>query len=329
MGRGVEVIECGLESLRQIVDWTLKIGREVEAEEWNRGSVEEIACMILTGDPEAYGRYLHITLDGRPVGQILMQPIPINPHYGGALCLIDDVYIEPDYRTLHLFSRLFKDVERRAQQSGAIGCQLIVKLGNTLAQGAYEREGFFRNGHVIEGKYFDMAFPNPRRSALRSFGSKSFESPAEHGLSISPATLKDIDLITAWTVLLGHEVEQAEWDQESIARYVRMIIAEECPETYYLLRVNGQPVGQVLIQRLPPNPSRGGIMWQIADVYVERNFRGFGLFSHLYRYSETVIVNQNTVGIRLVNKLGNQCAERAFGTQGFLHDGHVLMQKLF
>ena len=89
------------------------------------------------------GQALVLDVHGRPSGYALIIPFWSN-ELGGEVCVIDELYVQPEHRRQGHATRLIEDLAARALPcaSRAIALALEITPGNVHARRLYERLGF-------------------------------------------------------------------------------------------------------------------------------------------------------------------------------------------
>lgn len=97
----------------------------------------------------ARGRAVVCEIDGRIVGYSLLISFWSN-EYGGAICDVDELFVEPGSRSRGYGRALFEAVERGGiWPEAVVGIALVVTPRNELARRLYERIGFAAGGTMM------------------------------------------------------------------------------------------------------------------------------------------------------------------------------------
>ncbi|HEY0513433.1 MAG TPA: GNAT family N-acetyltransferase [Thermoanaerobaculia bacterium] len=125
-----------------IVDLQLRMARETEALELDRGTVDRGVGAVFA-DP-AKGAYWVAERDGSIVGALLTTP-EWSDWRDGVVLWIQSVYVVPEERGRGVYRALYERVKRQVVESpGLKGIRLYVDRRNAAAQRVYERLGMSR-----------------------------------------------------------------------------------------------------------------------------------------------------------------------------------------
>ena len=96
---------------------------------------------------------------------------------------------------------------------------------------------------------------------------------------------------------------------------------------YFVAEVNGNVVGQTMITS-EWSDWRNGEMWWIQSVYVNPAFRQKGVFTHIFKYIETLARRKPEVkALRLYVIHGNQVGISAYKMLGMKNSGYIVYEK--
>ena len=131
-----------------IADFNLQMAWETEAKTLER-DVVLAGVRRLLADP-TFGFYL-VALDQERVVAQLMVTYEWSDWRNGMFWWIQSVYVDPAYRRLGLFRRLYEDVLRRTSsaQERVVGIRLYVERDNAVAKSTYERLGMSQTSYAL------------------------------------------------------------------------------------------------------------------------------------------------------------------------------------
>ena len=133
---------------------------------------------------------------------------------------------------------------------------------------------------------------------------------------IRPAQFTDAPSIAGFNLLLAAETEDLSLDPARVRAGVEALLRDSSKGTYYVAEFGGEVVGQLMIT-YEWSDWRNGNIWWIQSVFVEKRFRGKGVFARLFRYvRELACQRQDVAAIRLYMHHANQAARKAYETLG-------------
>jgi GNAT superfamily N-acetyltransferase len=146
----------------------------------------------------------------------------------------------------------------------------------------------------------------------------------KHGsLRIRPATMADVETISAFNTALARETEARTLDGQLLQAGVKTIL-QNPSKGWYAVAVNSHDsaqskvVGQILIT-YEWSDWRNGNFWWLQSLYVDPQYRHQGVFRQLYDYvhGQAQANTEKVCGFRLYVERGNQQAHQAYAHIGF------------
>ena len=135
-------------------------------------------------------------------------------------------------------------------------------------------------------------------------------------MNIRKALNKDIDVIARYNYILAYETENKILDMNILTRGVEAIIKDENKGIYHVCEINGEVVGQIMYTFEWSDWRNGTFLW-IQSVYVNKEFRGMGVFKALYKFIRDIADNDNNIcGIRLYVEKENTIAKKTYKNIG-------------
>jgi len=140
-------------------------------------------------------------------------------------------------------------------------------------------------------------------------------------IKIREAGLSDTGIIAEFSLRLAWETEQRRLDPDLLQAGVAALLHDDAKGKYFLAEsgVGGQLAiaGQLSIT-YEWSDWRNGNFWWIQSVYVDKAFRGQGVFSSLFRHVQSLAkVTKEVCGLRLYMEANNETARRAYHRLGF------------
>lgn len=135
-------------------------------------------------------------------------------------------------------------------------------------------------------------------------------------MNIRKALNKDIDVIARYNYNLAYETENKILDMNILTKGVEAIIKDENKGIYNVCEINGEVVGQIMYTFEWSDWRNGTFLW-IQSVYVNKEFRGMGVFKALYKFIRDIADNDNNIcGIRLYVEKENTIAKKTYKNIG-------------
>ena len=135
-------------------------------------------------------------------------------------------------------------------------------------------------------------------------------------MNIRKAKLEDLDIIVEYNYNLAYETENKELDKEILTKGVRNIIQDENKGIYHVCEIDGKVVGQIMYTCEWSDWRNGTFLW-IQSAYVNKEFRGMGVFKALYKFIRDIAENDNNIcGIRLYVEKENTIAKKTYKNIG-------------
>lgn len=129
---------------------------------------------------------------------------------------------------------------------------------------------------------------------------------------VRPATLADAKIIAEFNSAIAEETEHLNLDRKRLLRGVTSLLKDDSKGYYILAEVDGQIAGQLMITYEWSDWRAATFLW-IQSVYVMPEFRGAGVFGHLFRHIEkTAQKNKSVCGIRLYVEHTNTRAMKTY-----------------
>ena len=135
-------------------------------------------------------------------------------------------------------------------------------------------------------------------------------------MNIRKSLNKDIDVIARYNYNLAYETENKILDMNILTKGVEAIIKDENKGIYHVCEINGEVVGQIMYTFEWSDWRNGTFLW-IQSAYVNKEFRGMGVFKALYKFIRDIADNDNNIcGIRLYVEKENTIAKKTYKNIG-------------
>jgi GNAT superfamily N-acetyltransferase len=126
----------------------------------------------------------------------------------------------------------------------------------------------------------------------------------------------DIPSIVRFNAAMASETERKQLDLNTLTRGVEAILSDSTKGIYYVAESEGRAVGQLLIT-YEWSDWRNANFWWIQSVYVEKEYRGRGIFRSLFHHVVALARNRPDVcGIRLYVERANTKAQKVYEQLG-------------
>ena len=135
-------------------------------------------------------------------------------------------------------------------------------------------------------------------------------------IAVRNAHPSDAERIAEYNRLLALESEDKLLDANTLAAGVRRGLSHPELCRYFIATAGGKPVGTTMVT-FELTDWRDGVLWWLQSVYVEPEFRRFGVFRAIYRFIESEARRHGEVrGLRLYVHRENQRAMRVYENVG-------------
>jgi ribosomal protein S18 acetylase RimI-like enzyme len=143
---------------------------------------------------------------------------------------------------------------------------------------------------------------------------------------IRRATVDDAQVITRYNSLMAQETESKLLDRKRLTQGVNAILKDTSKGMYFVAEVDGTVVGQLMVT-YEWSDWRNGNFWWIQSVYVEREYRGKGVFKSLYDHVLSLARRQkDSCGLRLYVEKHNRRARKIYEDLGMKETDYLLYE---
>lgn len=133
---------------------------------------------------------------------------------------------------------------------------------------------------------------------------------------IRKAELKDLERIVEFNYNLAFETEDKRLDKNILRSGVRALLEDKRKGVYHVCEINDEVVGQIMYTYEWSDWRNGTFIW-VQSVYVNKEYRGKGVFKALYnKVKEICDSNNEYVGIRLYVEKENYTAQKTYRSLG-------------
>ncbi len=144
---------------------------------------------------------------------------------------------------------------------------------------------------------------------------------------IRRGNIKDLDTIVKYNYNLAKETENLELDKEILKKGVRTALEDNGNGIYFVYEKDDMVVGQIMITK-EWSDWRNGDYWWIQSVYVNKDYRGQGIFTQLFDYVKYLAERSNNVcSLRLYVEKKNERAKDTYKSKG-MKETHYLMYEI-
>ena len=148
-------------------------------------------------------------------------------------------------------------------------------------------------------------------------------------LSTRKGAISDIEIIVQFQKNMALETEERILLESSISSGVTEVIGDEQKGTYLVAEHEGKIIGSLLIT-YEWSDWRNGWFWWIQSVYVKKEWRRKGVYSHLYDEVKKLSLNEgNVCGIRLYVEKENKIAQTVYKHLGMYDTKYLLYETEF
>ncbi len=131
-------------------------------------------------------------------------------------------------------------------------------------------------------------------------------------MKIRRAKLEDKEIIVKYNYNLAYETEDKELDIKVLEKGVESLLQDSNKGIYHLCEIDGKVVGQIMYTYEWSDWRAGTFIW-VQSVYVDKEYRGKGVFKKLYTYIKDMCDRDNNIcGIRLYVEKENYTAQKTY-----------------
>lgn len=133
---------------------------------------------------------------------------------------------------------------------------------------------------------------------------------------IRRATINDVEKIVQFNYNLAFETEDKILDINTLNKGVKALINDESKGVYHVCEIDGKVVGQIMYTFEWSDWRNGTFIW-VQSVYVDKDYRGQGVFRELYNHIKNMCNNDKSIcGIRLYVEVENFIAQKTYKNLG-------------
>ena len=147
-------------------------------------------------------------------------------------------------------------------------------------------------------------------------------------MHIREATLQDLDALVEGNAAMAVETERLQLDRAVLRAGVAALLEGRAPGTYRVCEVEGRVVGQILVT-YEWSDWRNRTVWWIQSVYVQPEFRGRGVYRHLYAAVVESARVAGAAGLRLYVDARNTRAQAVYTALGMNGDHYRVFESMF
>ena len=133
---------------------------------------------------------------------------------------------------------------------------------------------------------------------------------------VRKANINDVNKIAEYNYNLAFETEDKKLNMEVLTKGVTALLKDENKGVYHVCEIEGNIVGQIMYTFEWSDWRNGTFLW-IQSVYVDKNYRGKGVFKTLYNHIKNICdKDKNICGIRLYVERENYVAQKTYKSLG-------------
>ncbi|MDU2266475.1 GNAT family N-acetyltransferase [Clostridium celatum] len=133
---------------------------------------------------------------------------------------------------------------------------------------------------------------------------------------VRKANINDVNKIAEYNYNLAFETEDKKLNMEVLTKGVTALLKDENKGVYHVCEIDGNIVGQIMYTFEWSDWRNGTFLW-IQSVYVDKNYRGKGVFKTLYNHIKNICdKDKNICGIRLYVERENYVAQKTYKSLG-------------
>lgn len=145
-------------------------------------------------------------------------------------------------------------------------------------------------------------------------------------IHVRQAQPDDAPTIARFNALMAEETEHRTLDAETLRKGVEQVLADPAKGSYFVATVDRTVVGQLMITH-EWSDWRNGNFWWIQSVYVEKGFRGKGVYKTLSAHVTNLASGRNDVcGLRLYVDKDNTRAKQTYEALGMRKTSYEIFE---
>ena len=147
-------------------------------------------------------------------------------------------------------------------------------------------------------------------------------------MTIRSASLADTATIVEFNRAMARETEDRDLPFDTITAGVGRVLGDAALGFYLVAEVEGRVAGCLMITN-EWSDWRNGWFWWVQSVYVDREFRGRGIYRALYAEAKSRARSQGGVcGFRLYVEQENLAAQETYRRQGMSRTHYLMFEEL-
>lgn len=133
--------------------------------------------------------------------------------------------------------------------------------------------------------------------------------------TIREATIDDAQSIAGFQIAMAKETEDKKLEPAVVEPAVRAVFEDSSRGFYLVGELGGKVVGSLLVT-YEWSDWRNCDMWYIQSLFVEKEFRGQGVFKAMYQRVIQMAKEKSAMFVRLYVEVDNEPAQRAYESLG-------------
>lgn len=147
-------------------------------------------------------------------------------------------------------------------------------------------------------------------------------------IKIRPGLLFDIDTIAEFQICMALETEKLKLDPATVQKGVTAVLDDPSKGKYWLAEINGKVIGSLLTMPEWSDWRNGTVLW-IHSVYVEKDYRGQGVYKKMYEFLKKMVLESSDLrGLRLYVDKTNLDAQAVYEKLGMSGEHYHLFEWL-
>ncbi len=145
-------------------------------------------------------------------------------------------------------------------------------------------------------------------------------------MTIRDATLNDLATIIDFQFRMAIETEDLTLDRATVTHGAKAVFSDPSKGKYYVAEQNGLVIGCLMTTFEWSDWRNGNVLW-IQSVYIDKKFRGEGVFRKLYTHVRALVSsNPDVKGIRLYVDKQNKAAQEVYQRIGMNGDHYLVYE---
>ncbi|MCK5847295.1 MAG: GNAT family N-acetyltransferase [Bacteroidales bacterium] len=146
-------------------------------------------------------------------------------------------------------------------------------------------------------------------------------------VKVRQASIDDLDILVRYQLQMAKETENMKLDVEILTNGISQGLNDENKAIYFVAEIRDVVIGTLMITKEWSDWRNVWVLW-IQSVYVDKDYRGRGVYKELYNHIKGIVSAENFGGIRLYVDKTNINAQNVYTKLGMNGDHYKLFENM-